>query len=103
MHHLTWPAVQGLLHRAVVMSGGGRTYVPVAGHGAATVALAEQAGVAFANSMGITATGAEALAALRALPVEKANGDLSMEALITKPDTPTPAARFRPEDRQQHA
>jgi para-nitrobenzyl esterase len=37
--------------------------------------------------MGITGTGADALAALRGLPVEKVNGDLSMEALITKPDT----------------
>ena len=69
------------------MSGGGCIYVPVAGTGAATAAWAEQAGLAFAQSMGITGTGAEALAALRALPVEKVNGDLSMEALLTKSDT----------------
>lgn len=86
MHHLTWPAAEGLFQRAVVMSGGGRTYL-MAGTGAATPTRAEQAGLAFARSMGITGTGADALAALRALPVEKVNGDLSMEALLTKPDT----------------
>jgi para-nitrobenzyl esterase len=86
MHLLTWPAAAGLFHRVVVMSGGGRTYL-MAGTGAATAARAEQAGLAFAHSMGIPGTGADALAALRALPVEQVNGDLSMEALLTKPDT----------------
>lgn len=90
MHHLAWPAAHGLFQRAVVMSGGGRIYVI----GAPTVARAEEAGLAFAKSMGITGTSADALATLRALPVEKVNGDLSMEALITKPATyaggPTP-------------
>ncbi len=82
MHHLTWPAAHGLFQRAVVMSGGGRSY----GIGGPT-ARAERAGLAFAQSMGIAGTGADALAGLRALPVENVNGDLSMEALITKPDT----------------
>jgi para-nitrobenzyl esterase len=82
MHHLVSPAARGLFQRAVVMSGGGRIYGIEA-----TAARAEQAGLAFAKSMGITGTGADALAALRALPVEKVNGDLSMEALITKPET----------------
>lgn len=83
MHHLASPASHGLFQRVIVMSGGGRIY----GIGPPTVARAEDAGLAFAKSMGITGTGAEALAALRALPVEKVNGDLSMMALITKPDT----------------
>lgn len=83
MHMLASPAARGLFERAVVMSGGGRTY----GIGAAGIAQGEQAGLAFARSMGITGTGAEALAALRALPAEKVNGDLSMEALLTKPNT----------------
>ena len=83
MHHLAWPAAEGLFHRAIVMSGGGRTY----GIGPASVAPAEQAGLAFAKSMGITGSGPDALAALRTLLVEKVNGDLSMEALLTKPDT----------------
>jgi len=81
MHHLTWPAAHGLFQRAVVMSGGGRTY----GIGPPSVARAEEAGLAFAKTMGVAGTGADARAALRALPVEKINGDLSMEALITKP------------------
>ncbi|MPZ20857.1 MAG: hypothetical protein GEV06_23570 [Luteitalea sp.] len=63
------------------MSAGGRIY----GIGPATVARAEEAGLAFAKSMGIAETRADALAALRALPADKVNGDLSMEALITKP------------------
>jgi para-nitrobenzyl esterase len=83
MHLLTWPAAEGLFHRAVVMSGGGRRISAIGG----TPARAEQAGVAFAKSIGITGTDADKLAALRALPVEKVNGDLSMEALLTKPDT----------------
>jgi para-nitrobenzyl esterase len=83
MHLLAWPAAHGLSQRAIVMSGGGRTY----GVGPATDAQAEQAGLAFAESMGITGTDPKALAALRAPSVEKVNGDLSMMALITKPDT----------------
>jgi para-nitrobenzyl esterase len=86
LHHLTWPAAAGVFHRAVVMSGGGRTYL-VAGTGAVPPARAEHAGLAFAHSRGIPGTGADALAALRALPVEQVNGDLSMEALLTKPNT----------------
>jgi para-nitrobenzyl esterase len=83
MHHLAWPAAHGLFHRAIVMSGGGRVY----GIGAPTIARAEEAGIAFAKSIGITGTGPRALSALRALPAEKVNADLSMEALTTKPET----------------
>jgi Carboxylesterase family len=83
MQLLAWPAAHGLFQRAVVMSGGGRTY----GVGPPTVARAEDAGLAFAKSMGITGNSANAVVALRALPAEKVNGDLSMEALITKPAT----------------
>ena len=86
MHLLTWPAARGLFHRAVVMSGGGRTYL-IADTGAAPVARAQRAGMAFAESMGIDAAKGNVLAALRALPVEKVNGDMSMEALLTKPAT----------------
>jgi para-nitrobenzyl esterase len=83
MHLLAWPAAHPLFQRAIVMSGGGRIY----GFGAATIARAEEAGLEFAKSMGIIGTGADAFVALRALPVEKVNGDLSMDALITKPTT----------------
>lgn len=82
MNHLAWPAAHGLFQRAVVMSGGGRTY----GIGASR-ARAEQAGVAFAQSLGVTGSDVDALAALRSLQAEKVNGDLSMEALLTKPGT----------------
>jgi para-nitrobenzyl esterase len=81
LHHMASPASQGLFHRAVIMSGGGRTYL-VPGTGAVPAARAEQAGVAFAKSVGIEGGGAEALAALRALPAEKVNGDLSMAELF---------------------
>ena len=77
LHHLASPASAGLFQRAVIMSGGGRTYM-VAGSGAIPAARAEQAGVAFAKSRGIEGAGAEALTALRALPAEKVNGDLGM-------------------------
>jgi para-nitrobenzyl esterase len=48
---------------------------------------AEESGLEFAKGMGITETGAEALQALRALPMEQVNGDMSMVALVTKPPT----------------
>jgi para-nitrobenzyl esterase len=83
IHLLTWPAAEGLFQRAIVMSGGGRVWAI----GPPTVAVAEEAGLAFARSMGITGTDAKALAALRALPAEKISGNLNMEALITKPKT----------------
>jgi para-nitrobenzyl esterase len=87
---LTWPEARGLFHRAAILSGGGRTY-GVGGRklsvGTPQQPSAEESGVAFAQSMGINGTGAAALKALRALPVDKVNGDLSMEALITKPKT----------------
>jgi para-nitrobenzyl esterase len=86
MHHLIWPESRGLFHRAVVMSGSGRIYVP-ADNGVATLERAERSGLAFAQSMGIQDDDPAALAALRALPVERVNGDLSMEALLTKPAT----------------
>jgi para-nitrobenzyl esterase len=81
LHLLVWPQARGLFHRAVVMSGGGRSYVV----GGKTLSQAQASGSAFARSAGIEGTGAEALAALRALPVDMVNGDMSMEALLTKP------------------
>ncbi|HEY9664329.1 MAG TPA: carboxylesterase family protein, partial [Allocoleopsis sp.] len=89
-HHLTSPLSEGLFHRAIVLSGGGRTYlVGLRNLRESTPALpsAEESGVEFATSVGITGTGTEALAALRALPAEQVNGDMSMAALLTKPPT----------------
>ncbi|HIK18780.1 MAG TPA: carboxylesterase family protein [Leptolyngbyaceae cyanobacterium M33_DOE_097] len=85
VHLLTWPAAKGLFHRAAVLSGGGRNYlVPSRQLNQATGPLpsAEEAGLAFAKSVGITDTGAAGLRALRALPAEKVNGKMSMASLF---------------------
>lgn len=90
MHLLTWPAAQGLFHRAAVMSGGGRSYMmPHRKLNEATGGMpsAEASGLAFATSVGITDTGAAGLRALRALPAETVNGTLSMAALLNLPSS----------------
>jgi para-nitrobenzyl esterase len=90
MHHLTSPESRGLFHQAIVLSGGGRTFLLGLRNlreGTPELPSAEESGVEFARSVGITATGAEALAALRALPAEQVNGDMNMGALLTKPPT----------------
>ncbi|HEY9641556.1 MAG TPA: carboxylesterase family protein [Coleofasciculaceae cyanobacterium] len=90
MHHLTSSESQGLFHQAVVLSGGGRTFLVGLRNlreGTPELPSAEQSGVEFARSVGITSTGTEALAALRSLPAAQVNGDMSMEALLTKPPT----------------
>jgi para-nitrobenzyl esterase len=90
MHLLTWPAARRLFHRAAVLSGGGRSYVPPHRNlreATGPLPSAEDSGVAFAQSVGITDTGTAGLAALRALPAEQVNGDMSMAALLTRPPT----------------
>jgi para-nitrobenzyl esterase len=74
---LTSPKSQGLFHKAIIMSGGGRG--PLLGGSRLAEDTpggppsAESIGVAFARSAGIQQTGPEALAALRALPPERLN------------------------------
>jgi len=90
MHHLISPKSQGLFHRAIVLSGGGRTFLIGLRNlkeGTPELPSAEESGVEFAHSVGITGNGAEALAALRALPAEQVNGDMNMQAMLTKPPT----------------
>lgn len=85
---LTWPDARGLFQRAAVLSGGGRTYLVLnrkLKEAAGPLPSAEDSGIAFAQSVGITDTGKAGLAALRALPAEKVNGDMSMAALLTRP------------------
>jgi para-nitrobenzyl esterase len=72
---LTSPAAKGLLHRAIIESGGGRDgLMPMrrlhedAPNGPPS---AESVGVAFAKSVGIEGTDAAALAALRKLPADQ--------------------------------
>ena len=90
MHHLISPLAKNLFHRAIVLSGGGRTYL-VGGRKLSESTpeqpSAEESGVEFAKSVGITGNGAEALAALRALPAEQVNGEMNMGALLTRPPT----------------
>ncbi|UFP94311.1 carboxylesterase family protein [Gloeobacter morelensis] len=88
IHLLTWPAARGLFHRAAVMSGGGRSYIVQhrrLQEPTGTLPSAEDSGVAFGQSVGITDTGKAGLKALRALPATKINGEMSMAALLTKP------------------
>jgi para-nitrobenzyl esterase len=90
LHLLTWRAVRGLFHRAAVLSGGGRSYLlqhRKLGEVTGPLPSAEGSGVAFAQSIGITDTGEVGLEALRALPAERVNGDMSMAALLTRPPT----------------
>lgn len=79
---LTSQAARGLFHKAIVESGGGRE--PLMGARYLNKAVpggkisAEETGVNFAKSVGITATGAEALAALRKLPADTVVAGLNM-------------------------
>ncbi|HEY7837381.1 MAG TPA: carboxylesterase family protein [Terriglobales bacterium] len=77
---MTSPLAQGLFERAGVESGGGRTMLGATGlhAGMGGRPSAEQIGVAFAQSKGITGDGAAALAALRALPAESIVNNMNM-------------------------
>lgn len=92
VHLLTWPTAQGLFQRAAVLSGGGRSYIVQyrkLKEAIGPLPSAEASGLAFARSVGVDDTGPAGLAALRALPAIKVNGDMSMAALLTKPPTYT--------------
>jgi para-nitrobenzyl esterase len=85
MHHLIWPDARDLFHRAIVLSGGGRNYLlrmRNLSEGTSELPSAEESGVAFAETVGITDTGAAGLAALRALSAEQVNGEMSMAVLL---------------------
>jgi para-nitrobenzyl esterase len=110
---LTSPAAAGLFQRAMIMSGGGREALlsrRMTG-GSLFHPSADHTDAEFARSLGIRGKGAEALAALRALPAATIAGDLNLhrvlsEALLGNRDyagapmtdgtivTATPAERF---------
>jgi len=85
---LTSPQAQGLFHKAIIQSGGGRA--PLMDNRQVSRDLPglpslENVGVAFAKSAGIENGDATALAALRALPADKVAGALNM--LNMEPET----------------
>jgi para-nitrobenzyl esterase len=80
---LVSPLAQGLFQQAIVMSGGGRAAMsnrPLGGK-AGSEGTAEDVGVAFARSVGIEGTDAQALARLRALPANRLLNGLSPDNL----------------------
>jgi para-nitrobenzyl esterase len=84
------PLAKGLFHKAIVQSGGGRSRGPISMRhiskpGANGSPSAEGLGVAFARKAGITAGGAEALKALRALPPVAVVNEMNLMA--QQPDT----------------
>ncbi|THJ21802.1 MAG: carboxylesterase family protein [Nitrospira sp. CG24D] len=85
LHLLTSPRSSGLFHRAIIMSGGGRTPllgdIPLAG-GTARRPSADQIGIHFADAAGITGSGPEALHDLRNLSADKVRGNLSVTHLV---------------------
>ncbi|WP_372732141.1 carboxylesterase/lipase family protein [Novosphingobium sp.] len=81
---LTMPSARGLLSGAIVMSGGGRSLMPTK-----SMAHAEQVGINFAAKNGIAATGAEGLAAMRALPAQSVRGTNLVSDIFANPSTYT--------------
>jgi para-nitrobenzyl esterase len=84
------PLARGLFHKAIVQSGGGRSRGPISMRHVSTPGAngspsAEALGVAFATKAGITAAGAEALKALRALPPAAVVNEMNLMA--SQPDT----------------
>ena len=83
---LTSPEAKGLFKRVIIQSGAGRIQPRALSHDGDKPS-AETVGVAFAKAQGIAGTGAQALAALRALPAEAVRGDLSLATEGKEEDT----------------
>jgi para-nitrobenzyl esterase len=88
---------QGLFHRAIVMSGGGREHLlggkPLSG-GRLLDPAADKIGLNFAKSVKVAGEGPDALRALRALPVERVVDNLNMTALLLRRLLPIGAAKY---------
>nr|WP_314435171.1 carboxylesterase family protein [uncultured Brevundimonas sp.] len=79
------PMGEGLFDRAIIQSGAGRDFLGRERRLSQDLEgspSAESLGTAFAQRLGVESTGVDALAALRALPVEQINGDLNMMTLV---------------------
>ncbi|WP_197748272.1 carboxylesterase/lipase family protein [Mycolicibacterium sediminis] len=74
---LTSPLAQGLMQRAIIMSGGDGTQLEPT-----TIGDAERLGLNFAETQGISSQDPEALTKLRDVSAERIRGDLSMERLF---------------------
>jgi para-nitrobenzyl esterase len=81
---LNSPQARGLFQKAIIESGGGRVGIGMTPHlreSANGKPSAEQSGLAFAKSKGITGEDATALAQLRALPAETVVDGLNMASM----------------------
>lgn len=83
-HLMGSPAAEGLFHRAIVMSGGGRTGGQIRDirEDQPDLPSAATIGVNFAESKGISGSGIEALADLRKLAPEEVAGELNLATLF---------------------
>jgi len=85
---LTSPASKGLFNRAIVQSGGGRSFLTGRRRAAQDLPgapSAETLGLQFARLLGVTGAGPADLAALRARSAEEITGNLSMMTLALTP------------------
>ena len=78
---LTSPLSAGLMHKAIIQSGGGRPGAIGGRKMGSGPGSAESTGVEFAKQMGITGEDAAALAKLRALPAEDVAKGLNMASM----------------------
>ena len=85
---LTSPQAKGLFHRAIILSGGGRTFL-LGGRkltgGTPIEPSADQIGANFAKSVGIEDDEPQALTALRALPAMTVVGEPDMSTYVGGP------------------
>ena len=89
---LTSPLARGLMHKAIVQSGGGRGSLMgerSLNESKPGLPSAEEIGINFARKHGIEGTDADALAKLRALPAEKIVDGLDLNALFVTAKVPT--------------
>jgi len=78
---LTAPLASGLLHKAIIQSGGGRPGMPGGRKMGGGPGSAESTGVDYARQIGIEGEGADALAKLRALSADELAKGLNMASM----------------------